>query len=152
MEDLPQLWEEARLTERRQLLLTMLDAIYVDTVDEKSVVAIRPKPAFMPLFEIATTREGNDVVLITEKDLPPADEGSEASSPCCWWRRGRVELPVQKTPRENILQACPALLSRFSKLLPAKSRSTQPITLPHPHRCQSGSTLDLLRLLPYLQG
>ena len=82
MEDLPQLWEEARLTERRQLLLTMLDAIYVDTVDEKSVVAIRPKPAFMPLFEIATTREGGDVVLITEKDLPPADEGSEATRAC----------------------------------------------------------------------
>ena len=72
LEHLPQLWKEANLTERRQLLLTMLDAIYVDTVDEKSVVAIRPKPAFMPLFEIATTREGSDVVLITEKDLIPS--------------------------------------------------------------------------------
>ena len=26
-----------------------------------------------------------------------------------WWRRGRVELPVQKAPSENVLQACPAV-------------------------------------------
>ena len=44
----------------------MLDAVYVDTVEEKSIVAIRPKPAFQLLFEIATTREGSDVVLINE--------------------------------------------------------------------------------------
>ena len=30
----------------------------VNTVDEKAIVAIRPKPAFRPLFEIATTRAG----------------------------------------------------------------------------------------------
>ena len=99
LEFLPLLWDQANLGERRHLLLTMLDAIYVDTIEEKSVVAMRPKPAFMPLFEVATTREGSDVVLITEKDLPPADEGSEATSPCLWWRRGRVELPVHKSPR-----------------------------------------------------
>ena len=31
LEDLPELWEEADLGERRRLLLTMLDAVYVDT-------------------------------------------------------------------------------------------------------------------------
>ena len=99
LEDLPQLWEGANLAERRKLLLTMLDAVYVDTVEEKAIVAIRPKPAFMPLFEVATTREGSGVVLIVEKDLPPVDETNpEATSPCLWWRRGRVELPVQKAP------------------------------------------------------
>ena len=99
LENLPSLWDQANLTERRKLLLTMLDAVYVDTVEEKSIVAIRPKAAFTPLFEVATTREGSDVVLITEKDLPPVDGTSpEATSPCSWWRRGRVELPVQKTP------------------------------------------------------
>ena len=83
LEHLPQLWEEANLTERRQLRLTMLDAIYVDTMDEKSVVAIRPKPAFMPLFEISTTREGSDVVLFTEKELPPdLPETPEATRAC----------------------------------------------------------------------
>ena len=89
LEDLPPLWEEANLAERRKLLLTMLDAVYVDTVEEKSIVAIRPKPAFRPLFEVATTREGSDVVLINE---PPQAFEPEAAGSCFWWRRGRVEL------------------------------------------------------------
>ena len=92
LENLPVLWDHANLTERRRLLLSMLDAVYVDTIEEKSVVAMTPKPAFMPLFEIATTREASDVVLISEKELPPdSSESPEATSPCLWWRRGRVE-------------------------------------------------------------
>ena len=67
----------------------MLDAVYVDTLEEKSVVAIRPKPAFIPLSDVATTKEGSGVMLISEKDLPPVDEDQEAdTSPCLWWRRG----------------------------------------------------------------
>ena len=54
-----------------------------------------PSPPSCRSFEVATTREGSDVVLVTEKDLPPADEGSEATSPCLWWRRGRVELGLK---------------------------------------------------------
>jgi len=96
LESLPTLWEQASLTERRKLLITMLDAVYVDTVEEKSIVAIRPKPAFQPLFEIATTREGSEVVLINEP--PQTDFEPEAAGSCLWWRRGRVELPVQKIP------------------------------------------------------
>ena len=89
LEDLPVLWEEADLAERRKLLMAMLDAVYVDTVEEKSVVAIRPKPAFRPIFEVATTRAGSGIVLINE--TPPDPEGPEAESLCSWWRRGRVE-------------------------------------------------------------
>ncbi|MCI0898002.1 MAG: recombinase family protein, partial [Chloroflexi bacterium] len=96
LEDLPALWKAATLSEQRKLLITMLDAIYVDTVDEKAIVAIRPKPAFRPLFEIATTRAGSGVVLI--KETPQALDEPEASASCFWWRRGRVELPVQKRP------------------------------------------------------
>ena len=96
LENLPAMWEDADGAERRKLLLTMLDAVYVDTVEEKAIVAIRPKPAFQPLFEIATTREGSDVVLIN--DPPQADSEPEAADLCFWWRRGRVELPVQKAP------------------------------------------------------
>jgi len=84
LENLPTLSEEANLAERRKLLLTMVDAVYVDTVEEKAVVAIRSKPAFRPLFEVATTRQGSDVILIKE---PP-----EAADSCSWWKRGRVEL------------------------------------------------------------
>ena len=66
----------------------MLDAVYVDTVEEKSLVAIRPKPAFRSLFEVATAREGSDVVLINEP--PQAHQELGAADSCFWWRRGRV--------------------------------------------------------------
>ena len=69
LENLPALWEEATLSERRKLLLTMLEAVYVDTVDQKSIVSIQPKPAFQPLFEIATSRKGSDIVL-KKQDAP----------------------------------------------------------------------------------
>ena len=102
VEGLPALWDNADLAERRRLLMTMLDAVYVDTVEERRIVAIRPKPAFRPLFEIATTRTGSGIVLVSERGLenadqpPPGGYGVEADS-CSWWRRGRVELPVQET-------------------------------------------------------
>ena len=56
----------------------MLDAVYVDTVDEKAIMAICPKPAFRPLFEIATTRAGSEVVLIN--DTPQTRDEPEASA------------------------------------------------------------------------
>ena len=93
LEDLPSLWVEADPFERRKLLLTMLDAVCVDTVEEKSIVAIRPKPAFQPLFEVATTKEGSGVVMIHEKELPPVPDNPEATtSPCLWWRLGRLDI------------------------------------------------------------
>ena len=62
MEDLPALWEAANLVEYRKFLLTVLDAVYINTVDNRSIVSIQPKPVFQPLFAIATTRKGSDVV------------------------------------------------------------------------------------------
>ena len=93
LESLPSLWAEANLNERRKLLLAMLEAVYVDTIEEKAIVAILPKPAFRPLFEIANTRAGSDVVLINEPPL--ANNEPEAADSCFWWRRGRVELHQQ---------------------------------------------------------
>ena len=78
---------DANLSERRRILMTMLDAVYVDPVGEKSIFSIQPKPAFRPLFEMATTREGSDVVLI--KEPPQATNEPEATDSCSWWRRGR---------------------------------------------------------------
>ena len=104
LEDLPRLWKKADLSERRRILMTMLDAVYVDTFEEKRIVVIRPKAAFRPLLEIATTREGSGIVLVTE---PPGDEEGQPSEipsapppggqgadgvPRLWWRRGRVDL------------------------------------------------------------
>jgi len=88
--NLPKLWAEANMEERRKLLLTMIDAVYVDAKEEKRIVAIKPKPPFIPVFQVATTKEGSGVTLLKE---PPA---AFSEAPCFWWRRGRVELPVQE--------------------------------------------------------
>ena len=102
---------EATPSERRRLLLTMLDSVYVDTKEEHRVVANRAKPPFRPLLEIATTRPDSDVELyvvelyVLEKETPAAwGEQQALSGPCFWWRRGRVELPVQRIPQQNMLQ------------------------------------------------
>jgi hypothetical protein len=100
LEQLPALWEEADLSERRQLLTAMLEAVYVDTVEDRAIVALKPKPAFRALFQIATTREGSGVILY--KENPPDQFPSpEDDLPCSWWRRGRVELPVQTRYSSN---------------------------------------------------
>ena len=43
---LPDLWAAADVSERRRLLLTVLDAVYVDAREARAVVSIRPKAAF----------------------------------------------------------------------------------------------------------
>ena len=48
--DLPRLWAGAMSQERRQLLLTVLDAVNVDTKGEKRVVEVRPKAAFRAVW------------------------------------------------------------------------------------------------------
>lgn len=52
--------------ERRRLLLTMLDGVYVDAKVSKAIIAIKPKPAFRPVFQVATTRENSGIQLINE--------------------------------------------------------------------------------------
>ncbi len=95
LENLPKLWRKASLSDRRRILMTMLDAVYVECKEEKRIVAIKPKPAFRPLFEIANTRSGSGVVLIKEET--PARGGTGAPGlPCSWWRRGRVELHLKR--------------------------------------------------------
>ena len=64
--DLPRLWAKANIEERRKLLLTMLDAIYVDAKKSKSIIAIRPKPPFKPVFQVAASREGSDIRILNE--------------------------------------------------------------------------------------
>jgi hypothetical protein len=88
LENLPVLWEETDLAERRNLLMAMLDEVYVDTVEKKSVVAIRPKAALRPIFEVATTREGSGIALMNQTRYEP--EASESRSR---WRRGRDRPP-----------------------------------------------------------
>ena len=64
--NLKNLWAEANLEERRKLLLTMLDAVYVDARKTKSIIAIRPKPPFKPVFQVAVAKEGSEIRIINE--------------------------------------------------------------------------------------
>ena len=78
------------MDERRRLLVTMLDAVYADAKRSRSIVAIKPKRRFRPIFQVATTKEGSGGRITNG---PP---GIDPEGPTCfWWRRGRVELGLQ---------------------------------------------------------
>ena len=64
--DLPGLWAGANQEEKRKLLLTMLDAVYIDAKNTKSIIAIKPKPPFKPVFQVAASREGSDIRILNE--------------------------------------------------------------------------------------
>ncbi len=63
---LPDLWNKANLTERRKLLISMLDAVYFEAKKTKSIVAIRPKPPFVPVFQVAASKEGSKIRILNE--------------------------------------------------------------------------------------
>jgi len=75
----------------------MLDAVYVDS-KENMIVAVKPKAPFKPVFSVATTKEGSEVVLVHDPEAephkinqPPLDGHEADANLCSWWRRGRVE-------------------------------------------------------------
>jgi len=57
VEDLPALWRAATLDERRAILLTALDAVYID-MDTGRLVAVQPKADFLPLLAAASPTWG----------------------------------------------------------------------------------------------
>jgi len=52
---LPELWAAADLSERRQLALRVLDAVYVDIRQPNAPVTIKPKAAFAAVLAAGTT-------------------------------------------------------------------------------------------------
>ena len=59
----PRLWAGATLKERHQLLATILDAVYVDMKDKKSVVSVKAKPAFQAVLGLVTPNSYVDTAL-----------------------------------------------------------------------------------------
>ena len=63
---------------------------FLDTLAEVAlsvasrIVAVKPKPPFRPIFQVATTREGSGVDIINE---PP--EVTPEARMCFWWRQAR---------------------------------------------------------------
>ncbi|MFC1873877.1 recombinase family protein [Chloroflexota bacterium] len=62
--NLPKLWEQASPEEQRRLLLTMLDAVYLDAKKTNSIIAVKPKPPFRPVFQVAAQREKSVIHII----------------------------------------------------------------------------------------
>jgi site-specific DNA recombinase len=82
--NLPGLWQQANLTERRKIILSMLDAVYIDPKQTKSVVAIKPKPAFKPVFQVAISKKNANIRILNEPLKGSSVfmvETGEASSP-----------------------------------------------------------------------
>ena len=71
---LPVLWAAATLDERHDLVTGMLDVVYFDLSETKTVLAIKPKPPFAPVFGTAAARAGSGVELLP-KACPEAAEG-----------------------------------------------------------------------------
>ena len=44
----------------------MLDAVYVDAKQTKSIIAIKPKPPFKPVFQVAASRQGSKIRILNE--------------------------------------------------------------------------------------
>ncbi len=64
VEGLVEAWHRATKEERHQLLTMMLDAVYVD-VNAGLVVGLKPKPAFLPLFNLKEPIRAREVLLVT---------------------------------------------------------------------------------------
>jgi site-specific DNA recombinase len=67
-------WEKANLKQHRQVLMTMLVAVYVDCKDEKRIVGIKVKPPFKLIFDLADTREGTGITLWNDASIGKASE------------------------------------------------------------------------------
>ena len=98
MSSLPrEAWEEADLGEGRKLLLVMLDAVYVETVEEPAIVALKPKPAFQALSRSPPLGKAEVLFSTKNKESPPNQIPSpQDDSPCLWWRWRRVQAAVPK--------------------------------------------------------
>jgi site-specific DNA recombinase len=102
--NLKELWKCANPEEKRQLLVTMLDAVYVDTKQTRSVVALKPKPPFRPVFQVAVAHKGSKIRLIKDGD---PDSSGPPSVFVVETGESRTPRPIEET--QNLLQDYSAL-------------------------------------------
>ena len=106
LENLPLLGEKANPEGRHSILNGFLECVYVDIQKPGTVVGIKPKPQFMGLFQFMDAKSESAVAMETRSSEPREDSELDLTG---WWRRGRVELPVQKVPWLDMLQAYSAV-------------------------------------------
>ena len=110
MEDLGTVWEVASLEDKHSLLLSMLDAVYLDLADTRSVVGIKPKPSFYPLFDSLGQQPESKVRVIKDEALIKETDSifeTEPSTVLVETGEGRTPRPEEAV--RDILQALSAL-------------------------------------------
>jgi site-specific DNA recombinase len=77
IENLGNIWKCATLEEKHKLLTIMLDAVYVDLLNSRSIVGILPKPTFYGLFESLKRKPDSKVTIFNprEKENAPGSSG-----------------------------------------------------------------------------
>jgi len=90
LSDLPALWNEATSEERQRLIAPLVERAYLD-VELRCIAAIVPTPAFRTLLQNALDEITQPTCVLVE-----ATADVDWAPWWTWWRRGRVELPVQR--------------------------------------------------------
>lgn len=99
-QDLSALWCEATLEERSRLIAPLVERVYVD-IETRRVAAITPAEGFDSLLNgVLQQPDWSSCVLL------PAEAANQPDW-WTWWRRGRIELPVQAADALSLLQAYP---------------------------------------------
>jgi site-specific DNA recombinase len=78
----------------------MLDAVYVDAKKTKSIIAIKTKPPFKPVFQVAASKKDSNIRTLNE----PL-EGSSAFL---------VETGDGRTIPETMLRSFPCVVSAYT--------------------------------------
>ena len=112
--DMPALWERAAPEERRRLIDPLIERVYLD-IDSKRIGAVTPTPEFKALIdhalepapdpEVALIPPQSTDRLVTGQANPGSQGTADQVNSWRWWRRGRIELPVQRTSGKNLLRA-----------------------------------------------
>ncbi len=98
--DLTALWGEATPEERSRLIAPLIERIYID-VETRRIGAITPAEGFGTLLQdVLETSDWSACFLL------PAEAANQPEW-WTWWRRGRIELPVQVNNALSLLQAYP---------------------------------------------
>lgn len=101
LENLGHVWNAASLGERHNLLQVMLEAAYIDLAASRSIVGIRPKSVFYPLFESMENQSGSRITVFHDD----RSKGVAANSSTVLVEAGESRTPRPEEAAQNLLQA-----------------------------------------------
>jgi hypothetical protein len=91
LEDFGTIWDGATPKERKQIVHTLLEAVYLDSGDDGPLVAVEPRAEFAPLFEMMGVGDGEDSEVASRIPiLAPGENIAEA----LWHRSSITTTPV----------------------------------------------------------